>query len=374
MTKPALTEVERSGSERYRALDGLRAFAMLSVFLFHGALTAPRLVDLAPDLLAHLDTGVQVFFVLSGFLIYRQFVAAHLAGESVPSLRRYSVRRFARIYPAYWLALGVLVWLGSVSVFGHPWRHITLTQSYFRDLTGEAGLSVAWTLTVEVTFYVFAPLWSLVVRQLRARPFVAELTGIAVLFTVGLAARLWSGWANTPLWVLVLPTSLCTLSGGMLLAVLASEGAHDPGLARRLARLGNPAHWWWLAAAAVFAVQCALPYGILAGVTSSQYMRDNLLRVPVAFLLVVPGVFGDGGTIRRVLRSAPMVFLGVVSYGVYLWHTAVINEFYSYSAIPKDLRFVAAFFATLAVATASWYLLERPIQRLAHRRTRERVS
>ncbi len=368
MTNPAPSEVARAGSDRYRALDGLRAFAMVSVFLFHGALTSPRLAEFAPKLLAHLDTGVQVFFVLSGFLIYRPFVSAHLAGESIPSLRQYSVRRAARIFPAYWVALGVLVMFGSISVFGSPWRHITLTQSYFRD-TGGAGLAVAWTLTVEVTFYVFAPLWSYVVRQFRQRPFVTELFGIAVLFGVGLAARLWSGWGTPPPAVMVLPTSLCTLSAGMLLAVLASESRRDEGLARHLARLGNPARWWWLAAAALFAVECALPYGFFRA-TSSEIMRDQLLRVPIAFLLVVPGVFGDGGTIRRVLQSAPMVFLGVVSYGIYLWHTSVINEFHTYSAIHQDLQFVVAFFVTLAVATASWYLLERPVLRLAHRRTR----
>ncbi len=368
MTEQALIEGARTGSDRYRALDGLRACAMLSVFLFHGALTAPGLVDFAPKVVAHLDTGVQVFFVLSGFLIYRQFVVAHLAGEPMPSWRRYSIRRAARIYPAYWLALGVLLALGAITIVGNPVRHILLIQTYFPD-TGFAGIAVAWTLAVEVSFYVFVPLWSVVVRRFRARPFVAELTGIGVLFTIGVAARLWSGWETVPAWVFVLPTSLCTLSAGMLLAVLASEGAHDSGLARRLARLGNPARWWWAAAAAVFAVQCALPYGILAGVTPSQLIRDNLLRVPVAFLLVVPGVFGDGGMIRRVLRSAPMVFLGVVSYGVYLWHTSVITEFDGYTWIPNDLQFVAAFFVTVAIATASWYLLERPVLRLAHRRT-----
>lgn len=370
MSEVAAAEVTAISGARDRTLDGLRAVAMLSVFLFHGSLTAPGLVDFAPKVIAHLDTGVQVFFVLSGFLIYRQFVAAHLTGAAMPSLRRYSVRRAGRIYPAYWLALGVLVALGSVTIAGHPVRHVLLIQTYYPDTLADAGLAVAWTLTVEISFYVFAPLWSLVVRRIRTRPFVAELGGVAVLFAIGLAARLWSGWGTPPTWVLVLPTSLCTLSSGMLLAVLASEARRDPGLARRLARLGSPAHWWWLAAGAVFALQCVLPYGILMGVTPLELMRDNLLRVPVAFLLVVPGVFGDGGLIRRVLRSAPMVFLGVVSYGMYLWHTSVIREFDGYTAIPNNFQFVVAFFATLAVAAASWYVLEGPVLRWAHRRTR----
>ncbi|MEP6624598.1 MAG: acyltransferase [Acidimicrobiia bacterium] len=370
MSETQAAAVATAPGARYQALDGLRGFAMVSVFLFHGALTAPALVDFAPKVIAHLDTGVQVFFVLSGFLIYRQFAAANLSRSAMPVLGRYALRRAARIYPAYWLALAVLVALGSATIAGHPVRHILLIQTYYADTVTDAGLAVAWTLTVEISFYVLAPLWSLVVRRLRARPFVAELGGVAVLFAVGLAARLWSGWGTPPTWVLVLPTSLCTLSAGMLLAVLASQARHDPGLARRLAALGNPAYWWWIAAGAVFALQCALPYGILMGVTPLQLMRDNLLRVPVAFLLVVPAVFGDGGVIRRALQSAPMVFLGVVSYGMYLWHTSIIQEFESYTAIPSDLRFVVAFFATLAVATASWYVLEGPVLRWAHHRTR----
>ena len=64
-----------------------------------------------------------------------------------------------------------------------------------------------------------------------------------------------------------------------------------------------------------------------------------------------------------------MVFLGVVSYGVYLWHTSVISEFEGYGWIPNDLHIVVAFFVTVAIATASWYLLEHPVLRLAHRRT-----
>ncbi len=370
MSEVAAAEVTAVSGARDRTLDGLRALAMLSVFLFHGTLTAPALVDFAPRVIAHLDTGVQVFFVLSGFLIYRQFVAAHLQRAPLPSLRRYSVRRAARIYPGYWLALGVLVALGSVTLGGHPVRHILLIQTYYSDTLADAGLAVAWTLTIELSFYVLVPLWSLVIRRVRARPFAAELGGVAFLFVVGLAARLWSGWGTPPTWVLVLPTALCSLSSGMLLAVLVSETRDNPGLARRLATLARPAHWWWLAAGAVFALQCALPYGILMGVTPLQLMRDNLLRVPVAFLLVVPGVFGDGGVIRKVLRSRPLVFLGVVSYGMYLWHTSIIQEFDGDTAIPNNLQFVVAFFATLAVATASWYLLEGPILRWAHRRTR----
>ena len=211
------------------------------------------------------------------------------------------------------------------------------------------------------------------IRRAIARPFVAELWGIALLVAIGAVTLPWTEFGGLPAPAQVLPTSLCTLGAGMFLATLAARGSQEHDFARRLERLGRPAHWWWLAAAAVFTAQCLVPYGFFLA-TAGEIVRDQYLRVPVAFFMVVPGVFGTGGWIRRMLASAPFVFFGVVSYGIYLWHTAVINEFHTYSAIPKDLQFVAAFVVTVAVATASWYLLERPMQRLAHRRTRERVS
>ncbi len=355
-----------------QVLDGLRGFAMFSVFLFHGALTAPRVAEFAPRVLAHLDTGVQVFFVLSGFLMYRPFAAAHFGGGPSPSLSRYFIRRAARVYPGYWLALGALVALGSISVAGAPWRHIALVQTYFRD-TGSAGLAVAWTLTVEVSFYVLVPLWSLVIRRCRARAFTAELVGVAILAAVGIGCRLWSGWATPAQAVLVLPTALVTLSVGMVLAVLSAQQAHVPRLAATLLRLGSPAGWWWLGAGGAFAIECALPYGFFRA-TASEITRDQLLRMPIAFLLVFPCVFGAGGWLRQALSSRPMVFFGTISYGMYLWHTSVIREFDGYTVLPNNLQFVVSFVVTGVVATASWFLLERPILTLVHGRTLSEAS
>jgi peptidoglycan/LPS O-acetylase OafA/YrhL len=101
-----------------------------------------------------------------------------------------------------------------------------------------------------------------------------------------------------------------------------------------------------------------------------QRLREQLLRIPVATLLVIPAVLAPrvGGAIRRALAWRPIVFIGVVSYGLYLWHTFVGGELYDFKWIPRDLRVVVAYTATVAVATASWYLLERPIMNLARRR------
>ena len=98
-----------------------------------------------------------------------------------------------------------------------------------------------------------------------------------------------------------------------------------------------------------------------------------LLRIPVALFLVIPAVFapGSGGWIRRSLAWRPVVFIGTVSYGIYLWHGSVGREVYGYAWIPRDLRIAVAYVITVAIATASWYLLERPVMGLVRRRARD---
>ena len=108
--------------------------------------------------------------------------------------------------------------------------------------------------------------------------------------------------------------------------------------------------------------------------TPGEVTRDQLLRMPIAFLLVFPCVFGAGGWLRRALSSRPMVFFGTISYGMYLWHTSVIREFDGYTVLPNNLQFVVSFVVTGVVATASWFLLERPILTLVHGRTLSEAS
>src|SRR6266516_1997197 len=90
-------------------LDGLRAVAALAVLLTHVAFQTGEVARAAGGaVLARLDAGVAVFFVLSGFLLYRPYALARASGTPRPSIRRYVLRRAARILPAYWLALGAV--------------------------------------------------------------------------------------------------------------------------------------------------------------------------------------------------------------------------------------------------------------------------
>ena len=118
-----------------------------------------------------LEVGVAIFFVISGFVLYRPFVAARLDGRPLPLLGRFAGRRALRIVPAYWLALTVSA-VGARCPACSPSRGSSPTTASVRSTRSArcpGGLVQAWTLCVEVTFYAFLPLWAWLLRA-RARP------------------------------------------------------------------------------------------------------------------------------------------------------------------------------------------------------------
>jgi peptidoglycan/LPS O-acetylase OafA/YrhL len=175
------------GNPRFALFDSLRAIAVLGVITFHvfslsGAIARPVVGDAAVLLGVE---GPLLFFVISGFLLYRPYVAARAEGRPAPSITRYARRRALRILPAYWVALTVLaVFPGVVGVFTSDWwRYYLFAQLYSRDTVG-GGIPVAWTLCVEASFYVLLPLWALAVRRLRL-----ELGALALVAAAGIAIQ-----------------------------------------------------------------------------------------------------------------------------------------------------------------------------------------
>ena len=241
-----------TGRRLFPACDGLRAMAAGSVFLFHAAdLTGVVTTSAAGAYLFQLDVGVDVFFVLSGFLLYRPFVRAHLEGGPAPTISRYYKRRVLRIFPAYWLALFLLLLLGDIDVNGTTGllKHATLTNTYFHDIGG-LGIAQSWTLVVELSFYVFVPLWALCIRAAsRGRfPVRFEVAGALGLILVGYSSSAWVFYGSPPPAMSVLPPGFGALGAGMLLAVLSAAGSRDARLAAHTSVLGRaPAVSWSVA-------------------------------------------------------------------------------------------------------------------------------
>src|SRR4051794_1450095 len=136
-------------------IEPLRGLAAMSVLVFHAGMFSAALHHGGwwDPLVGHLQAGVPIFFVLSGFLLYRPFVAARADARPAPQIGRYAARRIARIVPAYWVALALVSLLPQIHLVGGPLIYFGFLQTYFPSLEVNAGIAPAWSLCVEVSFY-----------------------------------------------------------------------------------------------------------------------------------------------------------------------------------------------------------------------------
>jgi len=322
-------------SRRVASLTGIRAVAALLVVLTHAAYTTGKYPQGYVGLVySRMEIGVPIFFVLSGFLLFLPWVKAASAGSPAPSVRRYAWHRVRRIMPAY-----VVTVVAAYLVYhfrtagpnpGHTWeglfRNLTLTQIYTDDYLYSflhQGLTQMWSLAVEVAFYVVLPLLAylllVVLCRRRWRPRLL-LSGLMVLALVSPA---WLALVHSVDWLpdgarLWLPGYLAWFVGGMALAALQPMGV------RAYAWVCVP-----LAVACYFIASTPI-----AGepTTSPAELREALAKTAfyavIATLVVAPLALGprrDGGGpergwYARLLASRPMVFLGEISYEIFLIH------------------------------------------------------
>jgi peptidoglycan/LPS O-acetylase OafA/YrhL len=377
----------------------MRALAASSVLLFHVWSSA------APDgdsvSIRHLDRvlpdlsfGVILFFTLSGFLLYRPFVAALVRSTDRQPFRAYLRNRALRIVPAYVVILLLCALVlrsvnvrdatGDIEVGGAPgvgWlaTNLLLIQNYTPSGV-VTGIGPAWSLAVEVVFYLALPflvlLGALVAGRAttRAGKAAALLVPPLLMLVVGLAGKASStfvgsgpgdGWGAD--WSSVLERSfLCNadlFAFGMALAVarvLAEDGALRVGA-------------WGRGAIAVGAL------GTYAVTATSMVGWDQLTNSPLntvmalscALLLavvVLPPASPQRSVLVRVLETRPVVFVGLISYSVFLWHLPVIHAMRDHGltqpgAAGLVLNAVTASAVTLVLATLTYRFVEEPALR-----------
>lgn len=366
---------------RFPLFDSLRAIAALCVLLTHVSFASLASYEsVAGPFLAQLTVGVPIFFLISGFLLYRPFFAARFHGEERPRAWSFARHRVLRVVPAYWLALtAIAVGPGLTGVLtGDWWIYYGFVQIY-SDSTVLDGLSQAWSLCVEVTFYAVLPLYALLLERLsrrrEARAMVRlDLLALALVFAACMVFRAFADAYGTSTWFLTLPATADWFALGMALAVLSvafQEREEPPALVRLVtARPGV----CWIGAGAAFVVTALaldLPRGFETDISALQRTLQHLLFGACATLLLLPAVFGDraGGIPRRILAWGPLAWLGTISYGVFLYNLAVVTELEARGVqewVPVG-RFAGLALATLVVTVAcaatSWYLMERPLLR-----------
>jgi len=375
-------------SHRFPLVHSMRGLAAISVLLYH-ALFKGYLIfrpgnALAPYA-AHLDVGVSLFFLISGFVLYRPMVAARLAGEPPIDAEAYGRRRIRRIMPAYWVAL-VIAGVAGASYLGYPKifsaqgipAYFGFLQIYSPDTAG-GGINVAWTLCVEVTFYAFLPIWALSLRRIaRSGRVRSEVAALGCLFAASFAWQLLATHAtnvnlfglSAARWIEPLPNFLDQFAVGMALAV-ASVHCDSHGTTR-IVRLVHrwPSACWLTAALAYWALSTRLG---LAGsatdhLTPVRYLARHELNTVVALALLLPAVFAGRGNgwARRILRWPALASLGTVSYGIYLYHVPVLIRMAKWWGLPRTPAELALWLAltvaaVLVLAALSWRWVERPM-------------
>jgi peptidoglycan/LPS O-acetylase OafA/YrhL len=380
---------------RFPLSDGARAFAVLSVMVVHvwlftggfGGFTG----SLPNRLVVRLDGVVGIFFFLSGFLLYRPMIAHRGGGPSSPSVGDYTRRRLLRVYPAYWVALtGLAIFPGLIGVFSDKWLSfyslgfyldlVNSSKACFGDPGFRCGLPQSWTLTVEMTFYVMLPFYALltsyIARGRSTRTWVrAELLLIALLSA---ASVLIGGFSHSirdnEIFRFSFLAHFLWLGLGLAAAVL-SVGYRNrrEELPRPLRLAAEHPGACWAVALAIWVVEVFTFYPApftVAPAGSIEYILLQLVQALVATLLLIPVVFGNPnfGVASRVFGNPAMLWLGLVSYGLYLW-SVTITVYLGVGGAEESFLpvLILTFLITLPLAAGSYYLVERPLMVLKYR-------
>lgn len=376
-----------SGREYVAALTGLRGIAAFSVFLFHYSALHPGIrLDLSVPVIGYLlqlplglgFAGVDLFFVLSGFLLALPFARASLSGQPAPSRPKYFKRRLLRVFPAYYAQLLIILVIGAWFVTWKPLdtgsflAHLAMFFNIGSDPVRPV-VGVWWTLPVEFSFYLLLPL---IAPFMKPRKWVFLLTtGIAI----SILYRLWaaSGFGTLPGEVVFLNAS--QLPGSLPEFLLGASAAMlvqwiDLGKFRRPSiRAADGLFVAGAVLAVLWMSQVVLTFAIV-------YWRGHwsMVIAPVALgsamTMMVLGIYWGSRMGAWLCANRVVYFIGLISYSLYLWHFVVLQQVLkmggdSYASLPGFTKFALCTLLVIAFSALSYYLFERPFFRLRGQRT-----
>jgi peptidoglycan/LPS O-acetylase OafA/YrhL len=338
-------------AERFPSLDGLRCLAILPVIWHH---STPRPL---PGLLGRGPLGVHLFFAVSGFLITTLLVREKCRTGTL-SLPRFYARRSLRIFPLYYAVLALYVlramWLPASPIRAHFFRNLPYFLTYTANVLVDFNVPHAvifgfsWSLATEEQFYL---LWPPVLRLVRKR-LTAAFVAMG-FFALDLAAE--RGFLTGVIGRGLLFRIVTSISAPICLGSLLALALDDP---RMYARIEPLLGRFWSAPLCFVAL-----FGLVV------WDAAPLLLVHLAMVALVGAVCvrPDHG-VRALLEARPLVHVGKVSYGMYLFHVAVITAVKS--LLPAGLGSASAIFAaavplTVGAATLSYSFFERPFRELS---------
>jgi peptidoglycan/LPS O-acetylase OafA/YrhL len=371
------------GDRQYIAsLTGMRGIAALLVFLFHYEALHPGIrLDLSVPLIGSIlqfplgfgFAGVDIFFVLSGFLLTLPFARAALGGKQAPRLPGYFKRRFLRVFPAYYAQLFIILAIGGWFVTWTPQTTPLLVAHllmFFNIGWNPVSpmVGVWWTLPVEMGFYLLLPLLAPFMRPGRWIPLLLGGIVISMVYRGWAAAHFGpQGGGQAFLTVSHLPGSLAEFLLGASAARLVQDGSlnNRPRPAAWVLDLMFilgliiPAVWLWQVVLSAGAEYWLGHWGMVVGPLA--------LGLPLS--MAVLGLYWGSRVGAFLLANRVIYFLGLISYSLYLWHFVIMQQLRfligdAYTGLPHWVTFPLAAAAAITVASASYYLVERPFYRL----------
>lgn len=394
-------------------LDGVRAVAVLFVFLRHawGLAGEPALdvtvfglnLTVAPVVML-MSSGVDLFFVLSGFLLSQRFFLDRFRGEST-DLRVYSRRRFFRIYPPYWVVLAVLLIFmvpgtieeemvfsrdGLISVLSHAFAMQTLVPQAFGSFGGVA--SPFWTLTIEILFYILLPfvvwafwqkrVWPTLLAALvmsltwlwMARNAIGPIDGLTEVFVTEARPQ----WALQYQMAHSLPSYAFTFACGIVAGRLFVEKRLD-----RHRWIFNPRAATVVLAVSVLSLVALMDWmgrlSIEGGFTAVEPLINSSAWQPTIYLylesapfgmlyaLAICGVCFGAPVLRRLLSPRYLTVFGVAGYGFYLLHMPILRnmsamQWISTHSLPERLAVFLFGGGAVILSVSYWFhrLVELP--------------
>jgi peptidoglycan/LPS O-acetylase OafA/YrhL len=344
-----------SASTRILGLDGLRAFSISFVLIGHMHETRnvqlPALVESFLKAVPLAAMGVRVFFVISGFLITTLLMEEERRSGTV-NLPRFYFRRTLRIFPPYYLYIGVILLAQAAAVLvvrpGDIWHALTYTTNYHRDRSWYLGHT--WSLAVEEQFYILWPYLYRTLRQARARKLLISY----ILFA--------------PVWRLTAAYLFPSQRLGIGESFLTTADSIATGCLLASARpllLGNGMYRRIVDSRAYLLIPPLLP---MIGLAERFAKLDWLVCISAQNVLIAVFVErvtrSERGLIPLLLNSKPVVKLGLWSYSVYLWQQPFLNPEVKDNVLTAfPLNIVLA----LTLAVTSYYLIERPVLGLRQR-------
>ncbi len=344
-------------AQRIQALTGIRAIAAMMVFLYHNRKYWREDIPHALlKLLNEFHTGVAVFFVLSGFLIAYTYREKPLA--SGKEYGKYLLVRFARIFPMYLLILTASYIDNGFP--GTPETILTYTLAHgFSDTWNLHGIAQAWSLTVEMSFYILAPFIYVLTKRSIGKTLLILIVFLGLTLAVGYGWHWWNGnrygyfYPANFVFNSTFAGRFPEFFSGILLGHYLLKHQEN-GLANKkfLTLTGGI-----LSLAVIYAISCFEPniYGHGTDVTGGMILRNVVFPASVVMLLY--GLITERTWVARFLGSPPMVLLGNASFIFYLIHISYVNMKLRNLYLFPDRNFILLWIVSVIL----YLIIEKPL-------------